>query len=328
MPRLSRLFLAATVLGWSLASAAETVRPAKLLGAWWLEGSAGLDISGLSFCDGELLAVSDKRDDRLYRIRLPKRSDVREAALDIRSQFPPPEAPEHESLVNRLAALVRPGAQMDFEGVACDADDRFMVSERHDRIARISASRSGATEIQWLPFRWREAARSQGYLQVFNAGSEGITRVGTAEQPEFWIALERQPRGLLHLKGAAGQAGESADLEFRELPPVAGLGFYGRAEDVTGLDIFRDGLYTLERNAFAVCRRSLQTLEASWCIDYRAVEEAPEFVYADTRFGKAEGLAVTESGIYVVLDNNNAARAADASDQRALLMRLAHPDRP
>ncbi|PCO07078.1 hypothetical protein AWR36_001215 [Microbulbifer flavimaris] len=316
------------MFGWSLVCTAETVRTAKLLGAWWLEGSAGLDISGLSFCDGELLAVSDKRDDRLYRIRLPNRPDVRTAALDIRSQFQSPEAPDHESLVNRLAALVRPGAQMDFEGVTCDADHRFVVSERHDRIARISASETGDVQLNWLPFRWREAARFQGYLQVFNAGSEGITRSGTAERPEFWIALERQPRGLLRLKGATEQAGQGADLEFRQLPPVAGLDFYGRAEDVTGLDIFRGGLYTLERNAFAVCRRSLQTLEASWCIDYRAVEEAPIFVYADTRFGKAEGLAVSENGIYVVLDNNNVARAADPSDQRALLMHLAHPDHP
>lgn len=313
--------------GWTLSCPAETVRPAKLLGAWWLEGSAGLDISGLSFCNGQLLAISDKRDDRVYRVRLPDSEEVRVASLDLFREFPAPEAPDGGGLVNRLAALVRPDAQMDFEGITCDGSTPYLVSERHERIARLSGEGDRA-EAEWLPLRWREMAVQQGYLTIFNAGSEGIVFSGSPAAPVFWVALERKPRGLLRIAMASEDGTGAKEVQLLQLPLVSGLDFRGRPEDLTGLDVFEGGLYTLERNAFAVCRRSLESLEAQWCIDYGDVEEAPQFVYADTHFGKGEGLAVNERGIFVVLDNNNVARAADPSDQRALLMHLAHPDRP
>ena len=70
----------------------------------------------------------------------------------------------------------------------------------------------------------------------------------------------------------------------------------------------------------------MQSLRAEWCIHYRDVEEGPEYVYQETRFGKGEGLAISEQGIFVVLDNNGVARAADPADRRGLLMRLAFPE--
>ncbi|WP_237065593.1 esterase-like activity of phytase family protein [Microbulbifer guangxiensis] len=331
MGRFPQFLFAAIVAGWASASPAQVVHRAELLGAWWLAYSAGLDISGLSECGGQLLAVSDKRDDRIYEIRLPAVAQARVAGLSVHWQFEAPRAPAGGDLISQLAALVRPDTQMDFEGLTCDGEFTYLVSERHDRITRLKGT-AGEVELEWLPLRWREVAQSQDYLQVFNAGSEGIAHSGGVATSVFWVALERQPRGLLRIAthGVGEGAGEAATaaLQLLKLPPVGGLDFRGRAEDLTGLDFYEGGLYTLERNASAVCRRSPENLEAGWCIDFHAIEHAPEFVYADTRFGKAEGLAVTAKGIFVVLDNNNVARAADVTDKRALLMLLAHPDRP
>lgn len=284
--------------------AATPVSAAQLVAARWLEGSAGLDISGLTFCAGELLAVSDKNSTEIYT--------VAGAALKPHTRIAALAAPEGEpaGLLAALLQIIRPASEMDFEGITCDGGTVYLVSEHHNRIAKLRAG----GDANWLVRHWASEARSRGYLTKLNAGTEGLVKI----DEDFWIAMEREPRGLLRLS-------PGSKPRFFSIPPVAALEFRGRAEDVTGLAHYDGALFTLERNAFAVCRRSLETLEAEWCIDYRAVEEAPEFVYEETKYGKGEGVAVDASGIYVVLDNNNVARAADSEDKRALLLHLGFP---
>lgn len=300
-----------TVLFGSGAVAVEPVRPAQLLASYWLDGSAGLDISGLSFCGGELLAVSDKNSVDIYVVQLHK--DSGRAALIPRTLFAKLEAPSEGDggLKARLLSAVQSGAAADFEGITCSDDGIFVVSERHHRIA-VSQP---AGESAWLPLHWADAARERGYMEHFNGASEGLVLAGD----EFWVALERSRRGLVRFARGTGEA------ELLDVPAAGGLDFRGRPKDLTGLAYYDGALYTLERNAFAVCRRSLQDLRAEWCINYRAIEEAPQFVYRKTFFGKGEGLAVDASGIFVVLDNNNVARVADPQDRRGLLLHLAHP---
>lgn len=303
-----RSILVTILLALSAPLAANPVSEARLLSAHWLDGSTGLDVSGLSFCAGELLAVSDKDSGRLYKIDV----DGRRASLVAQRAVAGLGAPEGKAdgLFASLIGMTRPDTEMDFEGFTCDSESVYLLSERHHRIARLD--RRDAAE--WLPQRWAQAAREQGYLQKFNAAGEGLVKVGS----DFWIALEREPRGLLRLRA-------NAEPEFFTIPPAAGLDFRGRSEDIAGLAFYDRALFTLERNAHAVCRRSPEDLGADWCIDYSAIEESPELVYEETEYGKGEGLAVDDSGIYVVLDNNNVARAADRSDRRALLLHLAFP---
>ncbi|WP_193164592.1 esterase-like activity of phytase family protein [Microbulbifer hainanensis] len=290
------------------ASAAVPVIPANLLASYWLDGSPGLDISGLSFCDGELLAVSDKDSANLYAIRFDKDSArVEPRALPAGLEIP--EA-ENEALEARLLNLVQSAPAADFEGISCDRDGIFLVSERHHRIASIQPPDSS-----WMPQRWAKSARERGFMQKFNGASEGLLKVGD----DFWIAMERDRRGLVHFSG------DDTAPQLFEIPPVDGLDFRHRSKDLTGLAFYDGDLFTLERNAFAVCRRSLTDLQAKWCIDYRDIEMAPQFVYRETFFGKGEGLAVDASGIYVVLDNNNVARQADPQDRRGLLLHLGFP---
>lgn len=290
-------------------AAAAPVTPAQLVASYWLDGSPGLDISGLSFCNGELLAASDKDSGNIYAVQFGK-GGASLVPRELLAGLPMPST-RAEGLKARLLNLVQGGLAADFEGITCDADDIYLVSERHHHIAAVD----GTGEAGWLPQRWAAAARERGYMQQFNGASEGLVRAGQ----DFWVALERDRRGLVHF--AAG----AQEPQFFDLPPVDGLDFGGRSPDLTGLAFYDGDLFTLERNAFAVCRRSPATLEALWCIDYRALEESPENVYRDTRYGKGEGLAVNASGIFVVLDNNNVARAADAEDRRGLLLHLDFP---
>ena len=303
------LFTAVSLLLAPLALA-QNVEPARLISSYWLDDSAGLDVSGLAFCSGELLAVSDKNSAIVYGIRRNGDSAQLEPRIEI-AGLSVPDQPA-DSLKAKVLNLVQPGAAADFEGITCDGNSLYLVSERHHRIASVPLK--DPARAAWLPQQWSQVARERGYMREFNGASEGLLKVGA----DYWVALERDRRGLVQLiDGAAPQ--------LHELPDVAGLDFHGRSKDLTGLAYHDGALYTLERNAFAVCRRTLSNLEAQWCIDYRALEEAPQFVYRETRFGKGEGLAVDDSGIYVVLDNNNVARAAAADDRRSLLLHLAFP---
>lgn len=335
MKHLSKLYLcnvAAGLLGLSAAlapvagtcgeSAAEGVAessvvpvlPAKLVDAWRVDGSEGLDVSGLSFCDGKLLAVADKVSERIFSLSpQPGRDSV---VLESKADFVRPSLPDDQPVPLKVRAMHYASVplSMDFEGITCDADGIYLLSERHNRITRLH---SPERKSEWLPVRWSESAKAHGFLQQFNGESEGLVKIGN----DFWVALERDPRGLLKL-GAGDQVGR----DFRTIPAVNGLDFRGRSEDLAGLSYFDGALFTLERNAFAVCRRNLDNLRAEWCIHYRDIEEHSENVYLETHFGKGEGLAVNEQGIFVVLDNNGVGRVSAPADIRGLLLHLSFPD--
>lgn len=287
---------------------------AEPIDTWWIDGSEGLDISGLSFCSGELLAVADKSSERIYSL-FPA-AGAGTVKLQTKVNFSRPPLPNDQPVSFKARALhyASVSLSMDFEGITCDRDSIYLLSERHNRIVWLDQENH---EGKWLPQRWSESARERGYLQIFNAESEGLVKAGA----DFWVALERDPRGLLRMR-----PGDLVGWEFFTVPAVAGLDFLGRSEDLTGLSYYDGALFTLERNAFAVCRRSITTLEAQWCIDYREIEEGPENIYRDTRFAKGEGLAVSDEGIFVVLDNNGLGRVVAPADNRGLLMHLAFPE--
>ena len=299
-----------------LNAATVPVSDASMLNSWWIDGSEGLDISGLSYCNGELLAVADKSSDRYYRLA-PKPGENRVPLVQA-VQFTPPDLPQDQpvSLKARMIHYADFQLRMDFEGITCDDSGIYLLSERHNRLVVLTDGAAGL-QGQWQPQRWSESARSAGYLTQFNGESEGVTRA----RDDFWIALERNPRGLLRLA-----PGEPEGRAFYPIPAVPGLNFYRRSEDLTGLAYYRGALYTLERNAYAVCRRSLESLQAEWCIRYRHIEESAEYAYLERTFAKGEGLAVNEGGIFVVLDNNGEGRVRDPEDRRGLLLQLAHPE--
>lgn len=285
--------------------------PAKKIAHYWLDGSAGEGTSGLSFCNGELLTVSDKNSEEIFKIQLEGRRAKLEPYLTLSSLLVP-KKDKPRNFWHFILNFTRPPGAMDFEGITCSDNLIYLVSERYNRIAEID--RQGNT--RWLDTMWSSEAKARGYMQGFNLASEGLVKAGD----DFWVAMESEPRGLVKLS-------PNGDVQLFTLPPVAGLNFRGEVEDLGALDYYNGALFTLEGNAHAVCRRTLPSLKADWCLDYRMHERSSELQYETARKGaKGDGLAVGKEGIFIVFDNSDVSRSAAPKDRRALLLQLAFPD--
>ncbi|MFA0809966.1 esterase-like activity of phytase family protein [Microbulbifer epialgicus] len=294
----------------SIALATEII-PAKKVMHYWVDGSAGLSLSGLSFCDGKLLTVSDKESEEVYTIKLEGMRAKLEPYLKL-SGLRVPKKDKPKNFWHFILDLTRPAAAMDFEGISCTDNTIYILSERYNRIAEVDREGKG----RWLENLWSTTARAQGYMQGYNLSGVGLVKVGD----DFWVALERDPRGLVKL-------GPKGSVQTYTPPPVTGLDFRGESENLAGLDYYDGALFTLEPNAYAVCRRELPSLKAEWCLDYRAFEESSELEYEATQIGgKGDGLVVGEQGIFIVFDNDNISRAQDPQDRRALLLHLSLPE--
>ncbi|MFS1525273.1 esterase-like activity of phytase family protein [Microbulbifer sp. 2304DJ12-6] len=308
---IERLFFGVVGALLSSIGLATEISNAKLMASYWVDDSEGLGISGLSFCDGKLLTVSDKKSDTIYTLELENKRAKVVPYLEI-SGLRPPKKDKPTNLWYFFLDLTRLPSVMDFEGISCKDNAIYILSERFNRIAKVDKQ----GKAHWLEKNWSVEAKAQGYLRGFNLSSEGIVKV----KDDFWIALEREPRGLVKLS-------PNGSVRIFKLPPVAGLKFQGGSEDLTALDYFNGALFTLERSAHAVCKRALPSLQAEWCLDYQAFEESPELGYEGAHTGgMGDGLAVGEQGIFILFDNNNISRIQDSDDRRALLLQLAFPE--
>jgi len=300
----------AGVLFSSVGLATEII-PAKKITHYWVENSAGLSISGLSFCNERLVTVSDKYSRDIYQIKLEGGRAKLETFLTL-SGLMVPKKDKPTNFWHFILELTRPAVAMDFEGISCVDNTIYILSERYNRIAEVDIEGKG----RWLENMWSSTAKAQGYMQGYNLSGVGLVKV----KDNFWVAIERDPRGLVKL-------GPKGSIQIFTPPPVAGLDFRGESENLAGLDYHDGSLFTLEPNAYAVCRRTLPSLKAQWCLDYREIEESSELKYEAARTGgKGDGLAVGESGIFIVFDNDNISRSADPQDRRALFLHLGFPD--
>ncbi|GAA5445028.1 hypothetical protein Misp06_03221 [Microbulbifer sp. NBRC 101763] len=296
----------------SVTGVGAEVIPAKKINHYWLDGSVGEGISGLSFCYGELLTISDKNSREIFTLKREGRHAKLASYLQL-SGLTVPQKDKPRNFWHFILDLSRPVGAMDFEGITCSDKYIYIVSERYNRILEVD--RQG--NAHWLDAMWTTEARARGYMQGFNLASEGLVKIGD----DFWVAMESEPRGLVKLS-------PNGDVQLFTPPPVAGLNFRGEPEDLGALDYYDGGLFTLERNAYAVCRRVLPSLKAEWCLDYREIEKSSELQYEGHRTGgKGDGLAVGKEGIFIVFDNDNISRSANPQDRRALLLHLAFPER-
>jgi hypothetical protein len=254
--------------------------------------------SGLLLLDGRLLTVSDKNDDTVFELVLG--DDVAEARPFIHFE-PPPGEPQ----------------PFDFEGLSLDHDGSLLlVSEARYRV--LSLTRAG--KAAWLTPSLLPIGAKAGLFQERNAALEGIARLGDGR---LLLAAEREPRGLIEL-GAQRPTSEARAWAMPDslYPPPA-----GRNPDFADLATSGSAVYALERNAHLIVR--IERGERAWlereAWSFGRVENDPRFVCADTSFGLAEGLAMDDQHVYVVLDNNRDARAADTTDHRSLLFIFARP---
>jgi len=223
----------------------------------------------------------------------------------------------------KAASFIR-GGDLDFEGITCDAaGNRYIVSEAHAAVLQVPVN--GAPE--WLkiaPGMVREA-RASGMLLHFNALFEGLAI--NPEGNQLWLAAERERRGLISIKrpqslwdcdGPCVLLSEAG----QEMQPAKFVGAKAVSKDFADLSLFNGKLFTLERNAFQICRRDTVTAKVELCWSFADETLTPERRYAQP-YGLAEALVVDADGAWLGIDNNFGPRAD--GEKRPMVYRFAAP---
>lgn len=280
-----------------------------------VDGMYGGNLSGLAHCNGEMWTVSDRDDYLLYR--LDTKAAVWQAEGVALNVPPPPDSglPWGLRSSHWAASLVR-GGELDYEGLSCDAEgNRYIVSESHAAVLQVPVE----GEPHWLkidPSMVRQA-RASGMLLHFNALFEGLAVNPAGDR--LWLAAERERRGLLSVQrqqstwncGAQGcvilsEAGTELQPQQMEKPREL-------PRDFSDLALFNGKLFTLERNAFRVCRRDAESGAIERCWSFAAAALVDSRRYSQP-FGLAEALIIDADGAWIGLDNNNTTRA-DGEDR-------------
>lgn len=318
--------LSATLFGLLLSTtlsaiAAPAAVELELLAEHPLEGLHEGHLSGLARCGTEWLVVSDRADDRLYRLDV--QNDVWQARAETFSAPPPPNSGLPWGLRARTwaAGLLR-GGNLDFEGISCDSvGNRYLLSEAHAGILQISPS--GSADWLNLPATLVRQARASGMLLHFNAQLEGIVIEPNGER--LWLAAERERRGLLVLHRQNGswrctggcvllsEGGQQPSL----IEPSVSL-----PVDFTDLHLFNGKLFSLERGAHRLCRRNANDGKQEKCWSFAATALTDARRYAQP-YGAAEALWLDESSAWIGLDNDGKARGDGES--RPVLWQFAAP---
>jgi len=306
--------------------AAAPVAELKLVSEHPVDGMRGGNLSGLALCGKELWTVSDRDDDQIYR--LDTRAAVWKAEKYGIVVPPVPESGLPWGLRSRTkaASFIR-GGDLDFEGISCDAEgNRYIVSEAHAAVLRVPFSgEQGDTE--WLkiaPGMVREA-RASGMLLHFNALFEGLAISPDGNQ--IWLAAERERRGVISIKrGQSVWDCEGACVVLSEagkdVQPAKFTNAKAVSKDFADLALFNGKLFTLERNAFQICRRDPATAKVELCWSFADETLAPERRYAQP-YGLAEALLIDAEGAWLGIDNNFGPRAD--GEKRPMVYRFAAP---
>jgi hypothetical protein len=303
---------------------AAPVEALRLLAEHPVEGMRDGNLSGLAICGGELYTESDRDDDRIYRL------DTRQPVWQAQAQVfdvptPAPSGLSWGMNVRTWAAGFVRGGTLDFEGISCDAaGNRYLVSEARAQVLKITPQ----SEAQWLnisPALVREG-RAAGLLAHFNAIFEGLAINPAGDQ--LWLAAERSRRGLLKVNLHSGEwTCDGACVLLSEdglqaRPAAATPSDMPLVIDFSDLAWFNGKLYTLERNAYQVCRRDPKTVVVERCWSFADAALTPARRYAKP-YGVAEALVVDAQGAWIGNDNNNWARGD--GDVRPIVWRFAAP---
>lgn len=318
-----RRLLAACLLACSpLLAAAPALEELKLLSEQPVEGIAAGNLSGLAWCGDALWAVSDREDERLYRLQPGAAQWQAMAETFVAPPAPAIRLPWGLRMRGWAAGLLR-GGELDFEGLSCDAaGNRYLVSEA--RAAVLQVPLVGAANWLNLPAVLVRQARASGMLLKYNALLEGVA-VDPAGQ-RLYLAAERMRRGLLVVHrqqqtwGCTGGCVLLSEAGTESGPES--LGGKPEPRDFSGLAFYNDKLFTLERQAHRICRRSLDTaaVEKCWSFAAEALSEARRYPPA---YGLAEALWVDQDGAWIGVDNGRFSRADGES--RPIVWRFAAP---
>lgn len=315
--------LAAVLALVALPSLASDWPELKLSSEHAIDGMPSGNLSGLAMCRGALWGVSDRDDDRIYRFE--QRDGAWQAEAMPFSAPPVPDSglPLGLKVRSWAVAAVR-GGELDFEGISCDqAGNFYLVSESHAAVLQVPLQ----GEPNWLKIDplMVGRARASGMLLRFNGLFEGVVINPAGDR--LWLAAERERRGLVALQRQQSlwtcvrscvlfsEAGVEMQPPQVDKPrPVS--------RDFADLALYAGKLFTLERNAYRVCRRDADSgaVERCWSFAADALTEARRY---DQLFGVAEALIIDDQGAWIGVDNNNGARGD--GEVRPIVWRFAAP---
>ena len=318
------LALAGLLLAGTAAAADQPAALAELelLAEHPVAGMAAGNLSGLTRCGDEWLALSDREDDRLYRLQPGDGAWQAEAETFDAPPVPPSALPWGLRMRTWAANLVR-GGKLDFESISCDAKgNRYLLSEAH--VALLQVGPSGMAEWLALPDGLIRQARASGMLLHFNQGFEGIAIDPAGDR--LWLAAEQRRRGLtvLHRRGSSWRCTGGCVLtsESGDEPSPEALGGHPAPRDFSGLAYFGEKLFTLERQAHRICRRTLSdgVAELCWSFASEALSEPRRYA---PNYGMAEALWIDKDGAWIGVDNGSQTRAD--GEVRPVAWRFAAP---
>ena len=144
---------------------------------------------------------------------------------------------------------------------------------------------------------------------------------------QIWLAAERERRGLISIK--RGQSvwdceGPCVLLSEagQEVQPAQFVHAKAVSKDFADLALFNGKLFTLERNAFQICRRDAVTAKVELCWSFADETLTPNRRYAQP-YGLAEALVLDAEGVWLGIDNNFGPRAD--GEKRPVVYRFAAP---
>jgi hypothetical protein len=319
---MQRLLAACLLFCAPLLANAATLEELKLLSEQPVSGIRGGNLSGLAWCDGALWAVSDRDDQQLYHLQSDETQWQATAETFVAPPAPDMRLPWGLRMRSWVAAWVR-GGELDFEGLSCDAiGNRYLVSEAHAAVLQLPV----VGEPHWLslPQGLVRQARASGMLLHHNSLLEGIAVDPAGER--LYLAAERMRRGLLVVHKQRGTwrctGGCVLFSEAGTEPAPAQLGAHEQPRDFSGLAFHNEKLFTLERQAHRICRRSLDNGQAERCWSFAAEALTPERLYPPS-YGLAEALWVDQDGAWIGVDNGRFSRADGES--RPIIWRFAAP---
>lgn len=272
-----------------------------------VQGLTGGHLSGLSQCQGRWWAVSDRVDNQVFELILDN-AQQQFLAQPYAIQVPPiNRKPLANRLLQSVVSQVR-GSELDFEGISCDSQHNlYLVSEAYSAVLQVNREGEG----RWirLPSNLHSMARANGLLLRHNAGLEGLALAEDGSQ--LWLAAERQGRGLIRLTQHQLQwrcIDNCVVLAEQHQVPLPAP-YSGRtAADFSGLSMYRDKLFTLERAERQLCRRELKHGKVERCWSFASTESLPEKRYGGAQLGMAEALVIEEGAAWVGLDTADKVR--------------------
>lgn len=285
----------------------------KLESAYVVNGIDDLQPSGMAYCQGKLLFVSDKHDHEIYEL-LPDEDGIATARkfMDVNNIPEPPQQsfPFWTNVKRFFAELFGISGGGDWEGLACnDRGDYYLASEYYFSVLKIEADGTKS----WIGSDLYNVGYDAGLFQKDNAYFEGISLKG---ENEIILAAEREPRGFLVIS-------EGGDVK-TYVQPGSVISDEGLPLDFTGLDMRGPRLFALERNHYKVCELEADYSEKE-CYSYRKIALSDEWGYSTGKYGLAEGLAINSDSIWIIVDNNGDERRQGTNDSRSTLMKFNNP---